>query len=140
MYEILIIITSVMAALLTQELNISRKWGAVKASAFVSLLFGLFFFFLSNLPSFSNFEIPIYVHPLLSPAAMGASFVAMSSERTIPNRKWMFIGGVFFAVLFILAKPTLDGYGGLLGTGACFSVVMTVGIIRLYDVLKKGPF
>ena len=127
-----IFITSVAAALLTQELSIPRKWGAVRASAFVSLLFGLFFFFLSDI------DVPIYVDPLLSPVAMGASFVAMSSSQVIPDRKWMTVASIIFAALFLISKPTFNGYGGLLGTGACVSVIMVIGIINFYKNLRKS--
>jgi hypothetical protein len=115
------------AALLTQELSIWRRFGSVRASAIVSLMFSLV----------------LYIKPphdmlLIMPAvAMGASFVAMSSRNVIPNRKWMAIAAVIFSIVFILTSPSLDGYGGVLGTGACVSVLTSIGLKRYLVFVKK---
>jgi len=128
----MIITTSVSAALITQELNIWRKLGPVKASTFVSLLFGLIFYLIPKIGAAAQ-----VLPPTIPPVAMGASFVAMSSEKVIPSRKWMLVGGIIFAAVFLLANPTFKGYGGLLGTGACISVVITVGMMRFYNILGR---
>jgi hypothetical protein len=126
-YEITILATSVVAALLTQELSIPRRFGAVRASAIVSLIFSLV----------------IYIFPgnntvlVMPPVAMGASFVAMSSRKVIPNRKWMIIAGLIFSFVFLLTSPSLEGYGGVLGTGACVSVIMAVGLKEYSKFLRK---
>jgi hypothetical protein len=131
MLEFAIILTSVLAGLLTQELSIYKRLGAVKSSSAVSLAFGLIFFFMSQTQP--GYDLP----PVMSAVAMGASFVAMSSIRVIPDRKWMAVACVFFGFIFIVTSPTLKGLGGLLGTGACVSVLVTLGIIRFYNFLEQ---
>lgn len=126
-YEIAVLSTSIVAALLTQELNIWRRFGPVRSSAIVSLIFSLIVYVLPN-----NEMI------LAVPAvAMGASFVAMSSRRVIPNRGWMCVAGLLFAIVFLLTNPQLEGYGGVLGTGACVAVIMNIGMRRFFDALRK---
>lgn len=122
MYETIVLSTSIAAALVTHELNVHRKFGSVSASATVALIFSLVFYLLPK----SGVTL------IIPPVAMGASFVAMSSERVIPNRRWMSVAGAVFGIVFLTTSPSLEGYGGVLGTGACVSVLMTIGMVRFY--------
>ena len=128
LYQIVVLLTGVVAALVTQELSIWRRFGPVRASAIVSLFFSLVVYALPN-----------YDHVLVIPAvAMGASFVAMSTRRVIPTRWWMATAGLIFGLVFLFTNPQLEGYGGVLGTGACVSVLMSIGLRRLSGFLRRS--
>lgn len=130
MIELIVLITSVVAALLTQQLSINYKQGPVKASAAVSLLFGLFTYLLIV----AGFKIGVLV--IIPGVAMGSSFAAMSSERVIPNRVWMTLTAIIFAGVFLFSSPYFEGNGGALGISACVSTIITLGIMRSYAQLK----
>ena len=131
MLELAILSTSVLAGMLTQELSVYKKLGPIKGSSIVSLAFGLMFFFMSK--SQPGYDLPV----TMSAVAMGASFVAMSSLKVIPDRKWMAVASVFFGLVFIGISPFLHGLGGLLGTSACVAVVVTFGVIRFMEYLDR---
>lgn len=127
LYKVVILLTGVVAAVATQELSIWRRFGAVRASAIVSLFFSLIVY-----------ALPSYDYVLVVPAvAMGASFVAMSTRRVIPTRQWMALAGFIFGVVFLFTNPQLEGYGGVLGTGACVSVLMSIGLRRLFMFMRR---
>jgi hypothetical protein len=128
LYQIVILFTGVVAAVVTQELSIWRRFGAVRASAIVSLFFSLVVYALPN-----------YDYVLVIPAvAMGASFVAMSTRGVVPTRRWMTVTGLIFGLVFLFTNPQLEGYGGVLGTGACVSVLMSIGLRRLSGFLRRS--
>jgi hypothetical protein len=116
---------SVIAAIVTWELNVKYCLGGVRASSLVSLITGLIVYF-SKLDA---------VYGL---AVMGASFAAMSTEYVIPKRFWMIICGFVFSLIFLnLPSSIFAGFGGRLGTTACMSVVMTLGLIRVITNVKS---
>ncbi len=121
-YETMVLLVSVVASLLTYELNIKMAQGAVKASAIVGLLFGLPVYFA---PAFGIAHDILWTVPA---AAIGASFAGMSSEKVITNRKWMLLTGAIFSGVFLFSSPVFAGNGGSLGTIACAAVVITLGI------------
>ena len=123
---IFIIVISIIAALATQHLSIKNKWGSVRASAFISLIGGIIYYFLSNtgIPE----ATPVVI--------MGASFAAMSSEKIIPNKKWMFISGIIFSFIFLSTSSLFQGIGGGLGTTACVTVFITLGLLKIKSLIK----
>lgn len=125
-YETIILLVSVIASLLTYELNIKMVRGAVKASAIVGLLFGLPVYFASA------FGIMLDVFEAVPAAAIGASFAGMSSEKVINNRRWMALAGAVFSGIFLFSSPVFAGNGGGLGLGACIAVVITLGIKKIF--------
>ncbi|MBN2252161.1 MAG: hypothetical protein JW701_00580 [Kosmotogaceae bacterium] len=131
MLEFAILLTSMLAGMLTQEIGVYKRFGTVKASSMVSLIFGLIFWFMEQ--SQPSYGLP----PIMSAVAMGASFVAMSSLKVIPDRKWMAVACIFFGFVFIVTSPSLKGLGGLLGTAACVSVLVTLGVIRFMNFLHR---
>lgn len=126
--EIIFILTiSIVAALATQYLNIKREWGSVKASSFVSLIGGITYYFLSAHINIME-ATPVII--------MGASFVAMSSEKIIPNKKWMFVAGIIFSFVFLSTNSLFQGIGGGLGTTACVTVFITLGLLKIRHLIK----
>lgn len=121
----IIIGLSVIAALITWELNVKYCFGGVRASSLVSLIAGLIVYF-SRLDSVYGLAI------------MGASFAAMSTEYVIPKRFWIVITGFVFSLIFSnLPNDLFAGFGGKLGATACISVVMTLGIMRVITNMKS---
>ncbi len=123
--SLIIIGLSIAAALVTWELNVKYCFGGVRASSLVSLIAGLIVYFLK-------------LDPVYGLAVMGASFAAMSTEYVIPKRFWIIITGFIFSIVFSnLPNNLFAGFGGKLGTTACMSVVMTLGVIKLFGGCKK---
>ncbi|MDP2907859.1 MAG: hypothetical protein Q8O03_08020 [Nanoarchaeota archaeon] len=123
--NLIIIGLSIIAALITWELNVKYCLGGVRASSLVSLIAGLIVYFLK-------------LEPIYGVAVMGASFAAMSTEYVIPKRFWMLVCGFIYSIVFInLPSNLFTGFGGKLGTTACMSVVMTLGVIRLFGGCKR---
>ncbi len=123
--NLIIIGLSIIAALVTWELNVKYCLGGVRASSLVSLVSGLIIYLLK-------------LEPFYGVAIMGASFAAMSTEYVIPKRFWMLVCGFIYSLVFInLPSDLFAGFGGKLGTTACLSVVMTLGVIKLFGGCKK---
>jgi len=123
--NLIIISLSIIAALVTWELNVKYCFGGVRASSLVSLIAGLIVYFLK-------------LEPVYGLAVMGASFAAMSTEYVIPKRFWIIITGFIFSLVFLnLPSNIFAGLGGKLGTTACISVVMTLGVIRVITNIKN---
>lgn len=102
----------------------------MKASAAVYLIFGIAFYFLpSNILGY-NLELLIKNAPV---AVMGASFVAMSSEPVIPTKKLMIIASAAFSGIFLFTSSFFQGLGGALGTSACVTVIITLGMVKIYN-------
>jgi len=125
MNYLIIFLISIAGAIITWELNVKYKFGGVKASSVVSLIAGLIIYFQK-------------IDPIYGVAIMGASFAAMSSDKVIPTRVWMFICSLVFSIIFInLSNNFFAGFGGKLGTTACMSVVFTLGLMKITGRYKK---
>lgn len=72
-------------------------------------------------------QIPVVV--------FGASFVGMSSSDVLKNLTWVFIAGLCFGLIFVNTSMFFSGFGGGLGTTACISVVITLGLSHLIQKL-----
>jgi len=128
MIELIILIVSMVAALLTYEIGTIQKKGTVKASALVSLAFGLPVF-LAQANGFTGFQaIPL--------AAMGASFAGMSSTSMIHSRAGMALSGAVFSGIFLVSSPFFAGNGGGLGISACIAGIISLGIMKLHELLQ----
>lgn len=123
--NLIIIGLSIIAALVTWELNVKHCLGGVRASSLVSLITGLIVYFSK-------------VDAVYGVAVMGASFAAMSTEYVIPKRFWIIICGFVFSLIFSnIPDNIFAGFGGKLGTTACIAVVMTLGVIRVTNNSKN---
>lgn len=115
----LIFLLSIATVLATRELSLKCKLGPVRASSLLSLTAGMIIYFL-------RFD------PVYSATIIGASFAAMSTDNVIPTRFWMAVSGLIFAMIFLNLSPDFfTGFGGKLGTTACLSVIMTLGVMKI---------
>lgn len=131
MFELAIFVISILSALITYEIGTVRNKGAVRASAISGLVFGL----------------PVYLAPAagiavgafapVPAAAFGASFVGMSSGKTIPSRIWIAASAAVFACIFLFSSPAFAGNGGGLGISAFISVITTIGIRKAAAESRK---
>ncbi|MEA3430146.1 MAG: hypothetical protein U9R08_02645 [Nanoarchaeota archaeon] len=124
---ITLIVVSIMGAVLTYDYSVRVKKGPVLASALLSLIVGLVFYFCPQLttPELAK-SIPV--------AFIGASFAGMASSKTIPA-KYMVFAGFVFGLIFVNTSKFFAGFGGGLGTTACLSCAMTLGL--MYILNKK---
>lgn len=68
------------------------------------------------------------------------SFVGMSSPAVFAYFQWILLAGAIAALLFVLAKSVLNGFGGKLGTIAFFGAVTAalIGGLQLQSVAVPG--
>jgi hypothetical protein len=119
----LLIITSVVAAVVTYYLNNNLKLGPVKASALVGLAAGIL--------------LPILIKgtgTTLAVMAICASFGGMSNTKRMPSWIPMAFVGLSAALVYMFASPFIGGTGGKLGTMAFGS---TMAIRGLMDLVAK---
>ena len=121
--NLILLLASVLGAVSTYVFNVQFKQGPVKASALLSLIVALVFHFLPPiLPSILMTKIPLIF--------FGASFIGMSSPKILGRASWSVLAGLFFGFIFLNTSKFFTGFGGGLGTTACLSVAMTVGVKR----------
>lgn len=116
-FSILVIVLA--SSQLNHKLIRETSHGAVRVSAFTTLLF-------VSLNSF--FDYP--ERELLNAAFLGASFLGMSDHNLFGPRD-LFFAGWIFALLFYFVLPMNVGLGGALGTAAFISclIIRTCRII-----------
>ena len=129
--ESIIILVSIIGAVSTFYVKVKYKWSPVKASALLSLIVGVVFFALQYLLQHD-------VIKTIPAVFIGASFAGMSAKRTVPNNWWVAFAGVVFGFIFLNTSKFFTGYGGGLGTTACLSVVITLGLMDLAKKLQKA--
>lgn len=129
MNELILFIVGGIGALLTYVVAHDLKQGAVRASAGLSLIVGLFFY---GFPEVISPELTIEI-PLVF---FGASFVGMTGSHLIKSRLLILIGGFVFSGIYLAASEVFVGYGGKLGTAACISSLVVFGIGVLVERLK----
>lgn len=129
---VILIITGVISAVGTYIVNNKLKQGAVRASALLSLIVALFFYFFPELlsPKLTR-EIPLVF--------IGASFIGMVSSRILSSYIFLTLAGIIFSILFVNSSKYFAGYGGGLGTTAAISLLvsLSLAIIARKKPLKK---
>lgn len=121
MEQSILVITGIVAAILTFLVNNKYEQGAVRASTGLSLLVGLFFYIFPEL--FSTFltkNIPIVF--------IGATFIGMVSSKVIKNVYFIAIAGFVFSIIYLNTSHLFKGYGGALGTTAAISVLVSLSL------------
>lgn len=108
---------AVVSAVVTWWLNTRLGLGPAVASGLVGVLAALI------LPN----ELAV--------AAYTASFAGMSSLAVLSGLPMAFTAGVIVGVIFILALPVYQGFGGKLGTIAACAVLATV---FLFGLINRG--
>ncbi|MBI6116536.1 hypothetical protein [Salegentibacter maritimus] len=131
--EILILfITGIISALLTYIVNNKHRQGAVRASAGLSLLVGLFFYFFPEIFSpYLTKNIPIVF--------IGATFIGMVSSKILSSYLLVGFSGFIFSIIYLNASPFFKGYGGALGTTASISVLvsLSLAVVSRSEKIKK---
>ncbi len=131
MFELAIPVISILSALFTYEIGTVRKKGAVRASAISGLVFSLPFYLAPTAGIALGALAPIPA------AAMGASFVGMSSAKAVPSRIWIAASAAIFSAIFLFSSPAFAGNGGGLGISAFISVITAVGIRKIAVEIRK---
>ncbi len=108
-----ILITSVIASVVTYFVNVKMGKGAIIASGLIGLVGGLV------LPA----AFPA-TGATLATVCICASFAGMSSKARIANEGLMAVAGVLVGLVFMYSSPYLGGAGGKLGTTAFGSVIV----------------
>ncbi len=116
----ILIITGILGATLTHFVSEYLRFGAVKASALLSLIVGLFFYAFTNvLNGYLTEHLPIVF--------VGTSFIGMVSAKTLKSYTLLAIAGALFTGIYITKSHVFDGYGGALGALAFIALVTTMG-------------
>jgi|TARA_R100000501_G_C2598044_1_gene95973 hypothetical protein len=124
--------TGIISAILTYVVNNKYRQGAVRASAGLSLLVGLFFYFFPELFSpYLTKNIPIVF--------IGATFIGMVSSKILPSYLLVGFSGFIFSIIYLNASPFFKGYGGALGTTAAISVLvsLSLAVVSKSEKIKK---
>lgn len=140
----IIILTAVIAAMLTFYVNHQLKQGPVRSSALLSLLVALvFYFFPDMLDASLTKNIPV--------AFIGGSFIGMVSKKIVDSYLKLAISGLVFGVIYLNTSSFFNGYGGALGASAGISLLsvlslpfftpkkhhLTNGILQLRKIIFK---
>ncbi len=123
--QLLIMMFSVFAAVVTYSVSIRFKTGPVFASGILGVLFGVL------LPLI--FPENGYTYAVV---VIGASFVGMSGTNRFKDELPMFMAGVLFGLIFIFSAPYFGGAGGKLGTIAFMSVLSVKGIMVIFENMR----
>ena len=116
-----IIITPVIAAMLTFYVNHQLKQGPVRASALLSLLIAsVFYFFPDLLNTTLAKNIPV--------AFIGGSFIGMVSKKMVYSYFKLAISGLVFAIIYLNTSNFFNGYGGALGASAGISLLSVLSL------------
>ena len=121
METLILCITGITAAVGTYIVNNTLGQGAVRASALLSLIVGLFFYFFPELLSaYLTRNIPLVF--------IGASFIGMVSSRILSSYLLLSLSGIIFSILFVNSSKYFAGYGGGLGTTAAISLLVSLSL------------
>jgi len=128
----ILIITGIVAAVGTYLVNNKLHQGAVRASALLSLVVGLFFYYFPDLlsPGLTR-NIPLVF--------IGASFIGMVSSYILSSYILLILSWTIFSILFVNSSKYFAGYGGGLGTTAAISLLVSLGlsIVGMKKPIKK---
>ncbi len=123
--NLLLIIVSIIGAVSTYTVSVGLKAGPIKASAILSLFVAII---VAIIPKTISWYSLVENMPVVF---MGASFIGMSITEIMPNKSQIALAGLVFGLIFINEGIFFKGYGGGLGTVACLSVLITIGVIKL---------
>lgn len=144
MTTFIIIITAIIAAMLTFYINHEFKQGPVRSSALLSLLVALPFYFYPNVFGIElTKSIPV--------AFIGGSFIGMASKKIIDSYVKLAASGLVFGMIYLNTSNFFDGYGGALGASAGIALLsvlslpfftpkkhhLTNGVLQLRKIIFK---
>lgn len=131
MNTLILIITGIAGATTTFYVSTKMKQGAVRASALLSLVVALFFYIFPDiLTTYLTERIPVVF--------IGASFIGMVNANAVKHYGILGISGIIFTLIFLNTGNFFKGYGGLLGTSACISLLTAMSIPMVFS--KKRWF
>lgn len=116
---ILILLVSQVAAQLTHALALTKHFGSVRASSFLTLLF-------IGLTSFFTFPII----PTLHAVFLGSSFIGMTDPKRL-SKLQICLSSVIFSFIFNFLISYLKGAGGVLGFSAFMSCLIVHFVWRI---------
>ncbi|GHC48800.1 hypothetical protein [Ulvibacter litoralis] len=128
MNDIIIILTGILGATLTFYVSKRLNQGAVRASALLSLLVGLFFYVFPNL-------LNDYLTKNIQIVFIGASFIGMVSSKNGSYTR-LIVAGSIFSVIYINKSSFFDGYGGAIGTLALIALLASM---TFSDAFSSSP-
>lgn len=124
---LLTLLVSQIAAQLTHQLALTKHFGSVRASSFLTLLF-------IGLTSFFNYPII----PTLQAVFMGSSFVGMTDPKRLSVLQ-ICLSSLIFSFMFNFLSGYLKGAGGVLGFSAFISCLI-VHFIWWFGIKQKLKF
>ncbi|GEO19665.1 hypothetical protein [Cyclobacterium qasimii] len=130
MNSLILIITGGIGATLTFLVSEQFEQGAVRASALLSLIVGLFFY------SFPELLNP-YLTKNIQIVFIGSSFVGMVSSDFMSGYIRLALAGCLFSIVYINNSGFYEGYGGALGALALIALLSTMGISVVFSKRNK---
>ncbi len=124
---ILILIVSQVAAQLTHQLALTKHFGSVRASSFLTLVF-------IGLTSFFTYPIISILHAVF----LGSSFVGMTDPTRL-SKLQICLSSIIFSFMFNFLIGYLKGAGGVLGFSAFISCLI-VHFIWWFGTKQKLKF
>ncbi|GGG45980.1 hypothetical protein [Bizionia arctica] len=126
----IIILTGVFGATLTFYVGSKLNQGAVRASALLSLIVGLFFYcFPVLLNEYLTNNIPVVF--------FGTSFIGMVSPKMKGSYLHLALAGMLFSIVYFNESMFFEGYGGALGALAFITLIATMGSAVLFSNNSK---
>ncbi|MWV65991.1 hypothetical protein GRS48_14355 [Halorubrum sp. JWXQ-INN 858] len=122
---LLVVVTAVVAAVVTFSLHVRVGGSAVFASGLVGVVAG------------AGFPLALgSAGTLPAAAAFGASFAGMSDTGRLPDERWVALAGALVGVVVVYTSPFLAGSGGKLGTIAFGSSLAVHGGLRTTRLVR----
>lgn len=115
---------------LTYFLNHNKKFGPIKASVTIALPIGLIY----QTAIYFHFENDILYKCIT--IIMGATFMGMISNKYKHTIIDFIISSFIFCSLCSHTSNYFNGFGGLLGTIACMSIICVFGINKILSFIK----
>jgi len=121
MIAFVLILTAIIAAMLTFYVNHQLKQGPVRSSALLSLIVAsTLYLFPDLLPAGFAKNIPVVF--------IGGSFIGMASKKIIDSYFKLAISGLVFAIIYLNTSRFFNGYGGALGASAGISLLSVLSL------------
>lgn len=145
MDELILITFALIGSFSTHCLIRYQKWHGVKASSFLSLLTALICRFLILEQTYLVETLPIIF--------IGATFIGMVSFKQTSSFVGIAAATLIYCILFFYSSTYFQGYGGVLGTTACVSLLVVlstryfssdkklrVGVRKIEKKVKKSTY
>ncbi|WP_298952727.1 hypothetical protein [uncultured Nonlabens sp.] len=130
MNYVIIIMVGIIGSVFTYYVNEHLKQGAVRASALLALIVGLFFYLFPHvLNEYLSKSIPIVF--------IGTSFIGMVDSHSKGSYLRLAIAGILFSIIYIYKAKFFNGFGGGLGTMAFIALLTTMTISNVISKRKK---